>query len=344
MRRSDAHPDNCSQHTPMPSQGQSPLLVPFAWKPDGTYATTRPESNVPMRPMPTTQAGALLKQPVTPPAKFPKQEDLPSTSKKQKISGEESRTLLQTIVSEEKVQHSLRGDVLALWQPLPGDAASRSSEQPSRSACPPASEDLLSDEEQGSFTAALRMALATVQQQYEEVKGMMVQEEQWSSLQLIQHSLNVMSTCVTANHAGADKDWRRSTAVGTVDLLCRNLSVSPLLHSCVAELQKWDGHAQSLQVVRNCLDAHWPEMKASLGCPRQVGGFAELDFRAVNFGIHPDWRPRHSRGGSPISAAGVASVAGCHFRGGSPISAAAVAGVARCLTCNSLSTVAFLLW
>ena len=44
----------------------------------------------------------------------------------------------------------------------------------------------------------------------------------------------------------------------------RNLSVSPLLHSCVAELQKWGGHAQSLQVVRNSLDAHWPEMKALL--------------------------------------------------------------------------------
>ena len=125
-------------------------------------------------------------------------------------------------------------------------------------------EDLLSDEEKGSFTAALRIALATVQQQYEEVKGMMVQAEHWTSLQLIQHSVNVMDQCVTANHAGADKDWRRSTAVGTVDLLCRNLSVSPLLHSCVAELQKWDGREQSLQVVRDSLDAHWPEMKALL--------------------------------------------------------------------------------
>jgi hypothetical protein len=261
MRRSAARPDNCSQHTPMPVQGQTPLLVPFGWKPDANNAYA------PTRPMPTTPAGALLKQPVTPPALIPKQEDLPSTCKRQKISGDESHTLLQTIGSEEKVQHSLRGDVLALrdlWQPLPGDAASGSSEQPSRSACPPASEDLLSDEEQGSFTAALRMALAIVQQQYEEVKGMMVQAEQWTCLQLIQQSLHVMDQCVTANHAGADKDWRRSTAVCTVDLLCRNLSVSPLLHSCVVELQKWNGHAQSLQVVRNSLDAHWPEMKASL--------------------------------------------------------------------------------
>ena len=73
-----------------------------------------------------------------------------------------------------------------------------------------------------------------------------------------------MDQCVTANHAGADKDWRRSTAVGTVDLLCRDLSVSPVLHSCVAELQKWGGHEQSLQVVHNSLDAQWPEMRASL--------------------------------------------------------------------------------
>ena len=217
MRRSAAHPDSCSQHTPMPPQGQSPLLVPLARKPDGTNATTMSESNEPIGPMPTAPAGALLQQPVTPPAKSPKQEDPPSSSKRQKISGDESRPLLHTIGSEEKVQHSLcrdsqacreaeplaqRGDVLALWHPLPGDA------------------DFLSDEEQGSFTAALRMALVTVQQQYEEVKSMMVQAEQWTSLQLIQQSVDVMDQCVTANHAGADKDRRRSTAVGTVDLLC----------------------------------------------------------------------------------------------------------------------------
>ena len=38
MRRSAARPDSCSQHTPVPPQGQSPLLVPLARKPDGTYA------------------------------------------------------------------------------------------------------------------------------------------------------------------------------------------------------------------------------------------------------------------------------------------------------------------
>ena len=44
----------------------------------------------------------------------------------------------------------------------------------------------------------------------------------------------------------------------------KNLSVSPLLQSSIGELQKWDGHAQSLQSVRDCFDTHWPETKASL--------------------------------------------------------------------------------
>ena len=219
MRRSAAHPDSCSQHTPMPPQGQRPLLVPLERKPDGTYATTRPESNAPIGPMPTAPAGALLRQPVTPPAKSPKQEDPPSTSKRQKISGDESRTLLQTIGSEEKVQHSLcrdsqacreaeplaqRRDVLAVWQPLPGDEASAGSVL---SACGaeqrsvPHGEDLLSDEEQ-----SLQVVRNSLDAHWPEMRASLVGQERWEVLQNLTSARSILASTVTAGRVILEED------------------------------------------------------------------------------------------------------------------------------------------
>ena len=76
--------------------------------------------------------------------------------------------------------------------------------------------------------------------------------------------MKVMSTCIKGSHAGATNDWRRSTAVHTVDIMSKNLSASPLFQSSITELHKWDGHAQSLQSVRDCFDRHWPASQALL--------------------------------------------------------------------------------
>ena len=61
--------------------------------------------------------------------------------------------------------------------------------------------------------------------------------------------------------------------------------MSPLLQSSIGELQKWDGHAQSLQSVRDCFDTHWPETKASLVADNKWDVLQNLTMARTNMGV-----------------------------------------------------------
>jgi len=271
LRRAAAKPEECSPSAPIPSvpYDMNRVPAPCHWKPDGVHESTSAALTATggdlisqCSEQTATHSGAVISQPFTPPARIAKQEDPPSACKRQKMHAESFNE------SDEKVERfqSIGGseDAFGKDHALASSAIGASSASRSEDVLALCDEEVLDDEEQGMFKAALTTALVQVQQKFPEVKDIMVEQTDWSGLQLIQQAMKVMSTCIKGSHAGATNDWRRSTAVHTVDIISKNLSASPLFQSSITELHKWDGHAQSLQSVRDCFDRHWPASQALL--------------------------------------------------------------------------------
>jgi hypothetical protein len=269
LRRAAAKPEERSPSAPIPTEpyDMNRVPAPCLWQPDksiGWTCQTGKGGRVisESSDQTATQSGAVISQPFTPPARIAKQEDPPSSCKRQKIHAESFNE------SDEKVERfqSIGGseDAFGRDHALASSAIGASSASMSDDVLALCDEEMLDDEEQGMFTAALTTALLQVQHKYPEVKDMMVEQADWSGLQLIQQGMKVMSTCINGSHAGATSDWRRSTAVHTVDIISKNLSASSLFQSSITSLHKWDKHAQSLQSVRDCFDTHWPASKALL--------------------------------------------------------------------------------
>ena len=119
-------------------------------------------------------------------------------------------------------------------------------------------EDLLSDEEKTSFTAALKVGLDFMQKHYADAKTSLVELEQWSSLKYIQNAVDEMHACMTVTPSS------RSTARCTMEWICKNLRVHPLLCPCANELSQWNCPPLPLQSVHQNLETHWNEVKALL--------------------------------------------------------------------------------
>ena len=147
-----------------------------------------------------------------------------------------------------------RRDVLAVWQPLPGDPASAGSVL---SACGaeqrsvPHGEDLLSDEEQ-----YLQVVRKSLDAHWPEMKASLVAEERWEELQNLIAARSMISGRVI-------QEEDRPSVLQALRVLQDVISADDR-PSVLQALQVWGGHAQSLQVVRTSMDAHWPEVKASL--------------------------------------------------------------------------------
>lgn len=245
LRRAAAKPEERSPSAPIPTEpyDMNRVPAPCLWQPDKSI-------------------GEAMIQPFTPPARITKQEDPPSSCKRQKIHADSFNE------SDEKVERfqSTAGieDAFGRDHVLASSAIGASSASMSDDVLALCDEELLDDEEQGMFTAALTTALSQVKHKYPEVKDMMVEQADWSGLQLIQEGMKVMSTCINGSHAGATSDWRRSTAMHTLEIISKNLSANSLFQSSITSLHQWDKHTQSLQSVRDCFDTHWPASKALL--------------------------------------------------------------------------------
>ena len=119
-------------------------------------------------------------------------------------------------------------------------------------------EDLLSDEEATSFTAALEEGVVFMKKHHAGIKKSLVEAEQWSLLTRIQNAVDVMDACMTT------KPSSRSTAKRTLEWVCSNLRAHPQLCQCANELVKWNCPPEPWMTVHKSLETHWDEVKALL--------------------------------------------------------------------------------
>ena len=94
---------------------------------------------------------------------------------------------------------------------------------------------LLSEDEQQAFLAALSRALQLPQVDFETVTiQVMIRQEKWDDLKAIQGSVDVISACLAQKHAGVPGCWLRSTALETIARICKDFAKSPLLKQTIA--------------------------------------------------------------------------------------------------------------
>ena len=127
----------------------------------------------------------------------------------------------------------------------------------------------LSEGEQQLFLDALSRALQLIQVDFETVTiQVMIREEKWADLKAIQGSVDVVSACLAQKHAGVPGCWLRSTAMQTIDRICKDFAKQPLMKHIIAHLQEWGGRRandsvyQVLQEFSASWDLQWDRQKA----------------------------------------------------------------------------------
>ena len=188
-------------------------------------------------PVQSAPSGAHWHAPVTPPAKPPCQEQPSSLPKLRKIShDDEHHDMIDTMLhggadDDAKVkavydaklkalERLLEGKSLTGMQPpsvpinvvtkagalrvlWPDGSVTDDGPPTNDSAIVPFEgeghgDNLLSDDEKTSFTAALKVSLDFMQKHYADAKKTLVESEQWSALELIQNAVDEMQACMTA--------------------------------------------------------------------------------------------------------------------------------------------------
>ena len=97
----------------------------------------------------------------------------------------------------------------------------------------------MNKDEQQSLLAALSRTLNSLTENDGQVTLPLIQQEQWLLFKALRNSVDVLSACLSQQHAGVPGRWTRSIASKTI----ANVDATPLLKQCLADLQEWnEGH------------------------------------------------------------------------------------------------------